>query len=37
LHRIATNECRMLRRRQTEVSLEQLLETVATEEETEPL
>jgi RNA polymerase sigma-70 factor (ECF subfamily) len=27
----------MLRRRQTEVSLEQLLEAVATEEETEPL
>ncbi|MEJ7615147.1 MAG: sigma-70 family RNA polymerase sigma factor [Candidatus Fervidibacter sacchari] len=35
LHRIATNECRMLRRRQTEVSLEQLLETFATEEGTE--
>lgn len=37
LHRIATNECRMMRRRQAEVSLEQILESVATEEETEPL
>lgn len=32
LHRIATNECRMLRRRQTPLSLEQLLEAAAGEE-----
>ena len=37
LHRIATNECRMMRRRPTEVSLEQILESIATEEDTEPL
>lgn len=37
LHRIATNECRMLRRRQMEVSLEQIFEAAATEEGTEPL
>lgn len=37
LHRIATNECRMMRRRQVEVSLEQILESTAVEEETEPL
>ncbi len=37
LHRIATNECRMLRRRQIEVSLEQILEAAATEEEAEPM
>ncbi|MCS7266344.1 MAG: sigma-70 family RNA polymerase sigma factor [Armatimonadetes bacterium] len=34
LHRIATNECLMMRRRQAEVSLEQILERAATEEET---
>jgi RNA polymerase sigma-70 factor (ECF subfamily) len=32
LHRIATNECRMLRRRPTSLSLEQLLQTAATKE-----
>lgn len=37
LHRIATNECRMLRRHQVEVSLEQILESTAVEEEAEPL
>ncbi len=37
LHRIATNECRMMRRRQVEVSLEQILESTAVEEEAEPL
>lgn len=37
LHRIATNECRMLRRQKTSLSLEQLLETAATEEEMPPL
>lgn len=37
LHRIATNECRMMRRRQTEISLEQILESAVTGGETEPL
>ncbi|GBC98208.1 ECF RNA polymerase sigma factor SigW [bacterium HR17] len=37
LHRIAANECRMLRRRPATVSLEQLLEAEASDEETPPL
>lgn len=36
LHRIATNECRMLRRRKTPVSLDALLEQAATAEHPPP-